>query len=53
MKRTLSLKSERLAELSGEELTNVVGGVPETLNVRCAPSFAVHTCLDCLTRSGC
>lgn len=52
-KRTLSLKRETLTELSNEDLTAVVGGVPDTLNVRCLPSFAVHTCVDCLTRSGC
>lgn len=34
MKRTLTLKSEALAELSTDELTVVAGGAPPTLAVR-------------------
>lgn len=53
-KRTLSLKRETLSELSAGDLSSVVAGAPPTLDVReCLPSFAVHTCIDCLTRVGC
>lgn len=52
-KRTLSLKRETLTDLTNDDLTTVIGGARETLNIRCVPSYAQHTCIDCLTRSGC
>ena len=38
MKRTLTLKSETLAELTTDQLTRVVGGAP--------PTIPVQQCLD-------
>lgn len=53
-KRTLTVKSERLAELATDDLRDVVGGAPPTLNVReCLPSRE-YSCIDCITHgSGC
>ena len=49
MKRTLNVTREVLNELSTDELTGIVGGVPPTLVIQeCLPSG--HTCIDCLTR---
>jgi hypothetical protein len=52
MKRTLSLKRESLAELTGDELAGVVGAQDYT---RVVPTLPVNICFDlvsrvCLTR---
>jgi hypothetical protein len=56
LKRTLSLKREPLADLTVDDLANVLGGalaVPQTLDVNvCVTQISrVHTCIDCLTRA--
>ena len=55
-KRTLSLKRESLTELGTDELLAVAGAAaPPTqpLNecLTRVPSYAQHTCVDCLTRA--
>lgn len=61
-KRTLHLKREALTELSSAELGGIAAAAdeltpacPRTVVVReCIGGISdVHTCLDCLTRSGC
>lgn len=57
MKRTLSLKSERLVELSTDELTNVVGAqqklpttpVPDCVGITYTP----NTCNCCTASASC
>lgn len=64
MKRSLSLKRETLAALTGDELGAVAGAAQavttpvtecaiyvRTLKVReCVQASDAHTCVDCLTR---
>ena len=54
-KRTLSLKRESLVELATDELSAVAGaaGPPTGDCLTKVPSYAVHTCIDCVTRNGC
>lgn len=52
-KRSLSLRSETLSELTTDDLASVAGGAPPTLNVRdCLPSWE-PSCIDCITRFNC
>ena len=53
MKRTLALKSERLVELSTDELGSVVGGQPAlpTLPVKDCLGLTETSC-NCCTASG-
>jgi len=53
LRRTLSLKREALAELTTDSLREVVGGVPETLNLRdCVRTFE-YSCLNCISHPPC
>lgn len=54
-KRTLSLRRESLVELTTDELSSVAGaaGPPTGDCLTKVPSYAQHTCIDCLTRNGC
>lgn len=54
MNRTLTLKSETLADLTDTELTAVAGGVAKTTPVNeCLGISFEFTCLDCITRRSC
>ena len=52
MKRSLSLKREPLAELTGTELAAVAGGAAKTTPINeCLNISFEFTCLDCITRN--
>lgn len=58
MKKRLNLKRETLAELATDDLVAVVGAAaPPTIPLNeCltkVPSYAQHTCFDCVTRQNC
>lgn len=60
MTRSLSLKRESLTALADDQLAVVNGAAaaPPTLPVNDCftapfPPISGHTCIDCLTRSGC
>lgn len=57
MKRTLSLKSEALADLTVDELTSVAGGAPlsgptcPAVSCVCASKFCISNIGECVTWS--
>lgn len=56
MKRSLALKKETLAELTGAELDQVAGGSGLSCNVLCLPPSDFMECLTglrCLSAGGC